>query len=104
MTLIAIQVYISARSAKDCESTARELTALGPGKCFAIPADMQEKSEVSRLVSELSSKETRLDVLVNNAGAAWGDSIDNYPVCSLHDANLSVLEADDICVRMGQLG
>ena len=75
-----MQVYISARSAKDCEYAAKELNALGPGVCTAIPADMQKLSEVERLVSVLSEKETALHVLVNNAGAAWGDTIDDYPV------------------------
>lgn len=64
----------------ECDATADELTQLGPGKCFAIPADMQKLSEVERLVSELERREKVLHVLVNNAGATWGESIDNYPV------------------------
>ncbi|KAK7689972.1 hypothetical protein QCA50_006612 [Cerrena zonata] len=73
------KVYISSRSAKDCEVTAGELNKLGPGQCFAIPADLQKVSEVERLVKVLSEKEKALHVLVNNAGAAWGASIDDYP-------------------------
>ena len=53
---------------------------MGPGKCFAIPADMQQLSEVERLVFELERREKVLHVLVNNAGATWGDSVDDYPV------------------------
>lgn len=41
---------------------------------------MQKLEEVDRLVKELSSKEKALHVLVNNAGAAWGDGVDDYPV------------------------
>ena len=74
------QVYISSRTAKDCEETAKELNALGPGKCIPIVADMQTLSDVDKLVNEISSKENALHVLVNNAGAAWGDKIDDYPV------------------------
>ena len=33
-------------------------------------------------MEEVSKREKRLHVLVNNAGAAWGDSIDTYPVGS----------------------
>ncbi|KZP10542.1 NAD-P-binding protein [Athelia psychrophila] len=73
------KVYISARSAKDCDETAKELTAMGPGTCFAIPADLQKVEAVNNLVQELSSKEKALHVLINNAGAAWGDSIDDHP-------------------------
>ncbi|KAH7912590.1 hypothetical protein BJ138DRAFT_1004132 [Hygrophoropsis aurantiaca] len=73
------KVYISARSAKECDATARELCALGPGSCAAIPADMQKLSEVERLVAALSSKEKTLNVLVNNAGTVWAESLDDYP-------------------------
>ena len=41
---------------------------------------MQKLSEVERLVSELQRREKVLHVLVNNAGATWGESIDDYPV------------------------
>lgn len=75
-----LQVYVSSRTAKDCEETAKELNALGPGKCIPIAADMQTLSDVDKLVNEISSKEKALHVLVNNAGAAWGDKIDSYPV------------------------
>jgi NADP-dependent 3-hydroxy acid dehydrogenase YdfG len=73
------KVYISARSKKECDETARELTALGPGICTAIPANLQELGEVDRLIKELERYETTLHVLVNNAGAAWGAMIDDYP-------------------------
>ncbi|VDC01889.1 unnamed protein product [Peniophora sp. CBMAI 1063] len=73
------KVYISSRSVKDCQETAAELNKLGPGKAFALPADMQKLSDVDHLVAELSKHEKALHVLVNNAGAAWGDEIDQYP-------------------------
>ena len=68
------QVYVSSRSAKDCDKTASELTALGPGTCISLPANLQSVQEIQRLVSELKSREQVLDVLINNAGAAWGES------------------------------
>ncbi|EIM92146.1 NAD-P-binding protein [Stereum hirsutum FP-91666 SS1] len=73
------RVYISSRSSKDCDATAAELNALGHGSCIPLPADIQKVSEVERLVAELSKREKVLHVLVNNAGAAWGDGIDQYP-------------------------
>jgi short-subunit dehydrogenase len=76
------QVYISSRTAKDCQETAKELNDLVPGKCIPIVADMQKLSDVEKLVNEISSKEKALHVLVNNAGAAWGDKVDTYPVRS----------------------
>ena len=76
------QVYITSRKAKDCDETAKELNAVGPGTCIPLPADLQKVSEVERLVKEISSRETALHVLVNNAGATWGDGIDEHPVRS----------------------
>lgn len=76
-------MYISSRTAKDCDATAKELNALGQGTCIPIAADMQKLSDVDRLVTAISEQEKALHVLVNNAGAAWGETIDEYPV-SLH--------------------
>ena len=59
---------------------AKALNALGQGTCISIAADLQHLSEVDRLVKEISDRETVLHVLVNNAGAAWGETIDDYPV------------------------
>ena len=73
-------MYISARSAKACAATEKELNTLGPGRCVALPADLQRVEETERLARELGARESALHVLVNNAGAAWGDGIDEYPV------------------------
>lgn len=50
-------VYISSRNAKDCEEAAEALTKAGPGKAFAIPADLMKLEDCQRLVKELSSRE-----------------------------------------------
>lgn len=84
-------MYISSRTAKDCDVTATELSALGPGKCIALPADLQKIDEVDRLVATLSSKEKAIHVLVNNAGAAWAESVDNFPVRLTYDCHMSGL-------------
>ncbi|KII93791.1 hypothetical protein PLICRDRAFT_405288 [Plicaturopsis crispa FD-325 SS-3] len=73
------KVYISSRSAKDCDVTAKELNALGPGTCIPVPADLQKYEEVERLAKEIASREKVLHVLVNNAGAAWGEKLDDFP-------------------------
>ncbi|KAG6911544.1 hypothetical protein DXG01_011846 [Tephrocybe rancida] len=72
-------VYISSRTAKDCEETARELNELGPGKCIALPVDLQKYDGVDTLVKELKSRENALHILVNNAGTAWCSTIDEFP-------------------------
>ncbi|KAI5476941.1 NAD-binding protein [Pseudohyphozyma bogoriensis] len=73
------KVYISSRDAKSLEERAKELTSVGPGKCFAITADLSKYDGVEKLVEELSKREKCLHVLVNNAGANWGADLSEYP-------------------------
>ncbi|KAF0691480.1 Aste57867_17306 [Aphanomyces stellatus] len=65
------RVYISARSEKDCDETAAELTAAGPGECIPIPEDLGSIEGCLRLAAALQQRESKLDVLVNNSGVAW---------------------------------
>ncbi|KAG6832283.1 hypothetical protein H0H92_003516 [Tricholoma furcatifolium] len=67
------------RTVDECGETAKELSLLGPGKCIALPADLQKYEGVEFVVKELASKESALHILVNNAGAAWGSPIDDFP-------------------------
>ncbi|KAI8072494.1 hypothetical protein BC940DRAFT_292715 [Gongronella butleri] len=73
------KVYISSRKADVCAKVAQELTAMGPGTCHSIPADLQSVDDIKKLVRELSSKENHLSVLVNNSGANWAEPLDKYP-------------------------
>jgi NAD(P)-dependent dehydrogenase (short-subunit alcohol dehydrogenase family) len=73
------RVYISSRDSAACSSAAARLTSLGPGTAVALPADLSSASECARLASELSSRETKLHVLVNNSGATWGEAYDSIP-------------------------
>ena len=70
-------VYISSRKAAVCENVASELSKLGT--CIALPADLSRMDEVERVANELKKREKKLDVLINNAGATWGSTIDNFP-------------------------
>src|SRR3954468_22648836 len=71
------KVYITARKAETCEQTARELSTLGT--CIALPADVSTVEACQALAVEISQREHALDVLVNNAGAAWGEAFDTFP-------------------------
>ncbi|KAL8283850.1 hypothetical protein RQP46_005282 [Phenoliferia psychrophenolica] len=73
------RVYISSRDASSLSLTASELTSSGPGTCTALPADLSLLSGVESLVEELGKREKCLHVLVNNAGANWGASLEEYP-------------------------
>ncbi len=70
-------VYISSRKAEVCDSLAAELSA--HGTCHSLPADVGSMAGIEGLAAALAARESKLDVLVNNAGAAWGAPIDDYP-------------------------
>ncbi|ORX48324.1 NAD(P)-binding protein [Hesseltinella vesiculosa] len=72
------KVYISSRSVKACDETSHRLTALGPGTCHSLPADLQKLGDIKSLITQLTKLESHLDVLVNNSGATWGAPIDEY--------------------------
>ncbi len=71
------RVYICSRKKEVCDAAAAELSELGT--CISLPADLGKMSEVERLAAELSGREEKLHILVNNAGATWGGSIDAFP-------------------------
>ncbi|HEY5237095.1 MAG TPA: SDR family oxidoreductase [Rhizomicrobium sp.] len=70
------KVYISSRKADACERAAEELSKFGT--CIPLAHDLGETAEVHRLADAVKSHEKRLDILINNAGAAWGEPIDRY--------------------------
>ncbi|KAJ9109263.1 hypothetical protein QFC21_000592 [Naganishia friedmannii] len=73
------KVYIASRDIKACEATAARLNKQGPGKCYAMAADLSKYEDIVKLIDELSKKEQALNVLVNNSGANWGAPLDEYP-------------------------
>jgi NAD(P)-dependent dehydrogenase (short-subunit alcohol dehydrogenase family) len=71
------RVYISSRNAEVCEEVASRLSA--EGECIALPCDLSNVEGTETLAAALGEREEKLDVLVNNAGAAWGAPLDEYP-------------------------
>lgn len=72
------KVYISSRKADACAEAVERLKAYGTD-VEAIPADLSNMDGINHLVSELEKRESKLDVLINNAGAAWGADLDEFP-------------------------
>ncbi len=67
------KVWISSRKADACAEVAESLG------CEAIPSDLSTPEGLGTLVDGVSSRLSRLDVLVNNAGATWGAPLEEYP-------------------------
>ena len=72
-----VKTYISSRKSDPCDKKAKELSKYG--ECISIPADLTDMKEMDKLVYKIKNKETKLNILVNNAGAAWGASFDDFP-------------------------
>ena len=73
------KVYISSRKAEVCDATAARLAEEYDGECISIPANLAGLDGIDGLVAALTEREERLDVLVNNAGQAWGASLEEFP-------------------------
>ena len=73
-------VYISSRDEKTITAVADALTAAGPGRCTAFPADLSNLAGVSLVSSTLASRfgVTQLHCLVNNSGASWGEPLESF--------------------------
>ena len=70
------KVYISSRTASVCQEVSRELSEIV--FCKAIQADLSSKEGRLALLDQFRACESRLDVLINNAGAAWGATIQEH--------------------------
>ena len=73
------KVYISSRKAEVCQATATRLSAAYNGQCIALPADLSKMDGVESLATRLAQLEPKLDILINNAGVAWGAPIETFP-------------------------
>ena len=71
------RVYITARKAAACDEAAAELSKLG--ECVSLPGDLSTGEGVADVAARLLEREPALHVLVNNAGATWGEPLESFP-------------------------
>ncbi len=71
------KVYITARKAEPCLAAAAELSQWG--ECIGLPMDVTDGQAREALVETLGRDVGELNILVNNAGTAWGESYESYP-------------------------
>ena len=72
-----VKTYISSRKSEQCNNKADELSKFG--ECISIPADLTDMNEMDKLVNHIKENEKQFNFLINNAGAAWGASFDDFP-------------------------
>jgi NAD(P)-dependent dehydrogenase (short-subunit alcohol dehydrogenase family) len=72
-----VKTYITSRKVDELEPAAAELSKLGT--CIAIPADLASDEGLAGFVTAFTAQEDELHILVNNAGAAWGSPLGEFP-------------------------
>ena len=72
-----VKTYITSRKSDQCNLKAEELSKFG--ECISIPADLTDMNEMDKLVRHIEENEEKLNILINNAGAAWGAPFDTFP-------------------------
>lgn len=72
-----VKTYVASRKLEECEAASAELSKLGT--CIAIRADLGTLDGVNGLAKAIAERESKLHVLVNNAGANWAAPIDEFP-------------------------
>jgi NAD(P)-dependent dehydrogenase (short-subunit alcohol dehydrogenase family) len=71
------RVYITARKIEQLEATAAEYSEFG--ECIALPSNLGTLEGVEEFAQAVLSRESKIDILINNAGATWGADIDEFP-------------------------
>jgi NAD(P)-dependent dehydrogenase (short-subunit alcohol dehydrogenase family) len=71
------RVYVSSRKAEAGDAAVAELSPVGT--VVSIPADLSREEECVRLAAAVGEREDELHVLVNNAGATWGEPLATFP-------------------------
>ncbi|MEC8794721.1 MAG: SDR family NAD(P)-dependent oxidoreductase, partial [Pseudomonadota bacterium] len=73
------KVYICSRRAETCAETAKALSEFGT--CIALPVagDISTAEGRAAVVTAMTEREERLDILINNAGALWAAPLAEYP-------------------------
>lgn len=71
------RVVIASRDADALAATAKDVSTVG--ECSAIPADLATTDGARAFADTVLDLEPEVDVLVNNAGAAWGAPIGEFP-------------------------
>ena len=72
-----VRTYITSRKTAECDGAAAELSKLG--ECISIPSDLSTEEGMASFVDAITAREDRLEILVNNAGAAWGAPLGKFP-------------------------
>jgi NAD(P)-dependent dehydrogenase (short-subunit alcohol dehydrogenase family) len=87
------RVVLAARRVGELEAQAQAIKAEG-GDAVAIPTDVADAAQLTRLVEQTIERFGRVDILVNNAGFGWGQALaDTPPDVIAQMVNVNLLSA-----------
>jgi gluconate 5-dehydrogenase len=72
-------LVLCSRKLENCQKAANELSRKDV-KALAFKCDVKSPAEIQRVVDATMRNFGRLDILVNNSGASWGASPEDYPL------------------------
>jgi len=72
-----VRTYVCSRKPEACAAAEAELRAFG--EVIGVPADLSDMTQLDALADAIKAREERVHILVNNAGAAWGERFDAFP-------------------------
>lgn len=70
-------VIISSRKEQAVDAAVEELSK--DGKAFGVAADLGTLEGCKKLAEFVGSKTDKVDILINNAGATWGSTLEDFP-------------------------
>ena len=86
------KVVIASRRQKKCDLALKELKAYG--EVYALATDVTQVDSREKLLEFIDDKLGSLSILLNNAGANWGASLEDYPdegFAKVMDTNLNAV-------------
>ena len=72
-----VKTYITSRKLEELQLAADEMSEFG--ECIPVQSDLSTVEGVKTFAKIIKARESKIHILVNNAGASWGASIDEYP-------------------------
>ncbi|HJO12300.1 MAG: SDR family oxidoreductase [Gammaproteobacteria bacterium] len=86
------RVIIASRKQEKCDMALSELEQYG--ECSAMVADVTNTEQRHALVAQVQEQAGGLSILINNAGANWGATLEDYPdagFAKVIDTNLNAV-------------
>jgi NAD(P)-dependent dehydrogenase (short-subunit alcohol dehydrogenase family) len=77
---LGASVVLCGRDGERCERVAAELERERGVHCAGLRCDVVSSDDVDHMVAETTDRFGRIDVLVNNAGTAWADPVEDTPL------------------------